>query len=60
MSDDKLSHAAASYREHGTPAAHCANCTMFRDRERQRCTLVVDPIEWYGYCKYHDPKRTRS
>jgi hypothetical protein len=48
----KLSHVEAAYREFGTPGRHCAVCSMYRDREKNRCTLVEDPIAWYGWCKH--------
>jgi hypothetical protein len=53
---DKLSHAEAAYREFGTPDRHCAVCSMWRDREKNRCTLVEDPIAWYGWCKHFEPQ----
>ena len=55
-SPSKITHQEAAYREQGLIARHCAICSMFRDRKTERCTLVEDPIEWYGVCKHFERK----
>lgn len=37
---EKITHAAAGYREFGAPQQHCLVCTMYRPTDL--CTLVED------------------
>ena len=52
----KKSHDAVNYRKYGTAEKHCGNCSMWRDGEKDRCSAVQDPIQWFGYCDIWDAK----
>lgn len=54
----KLTHAEAAYVENGSPTRHCERCNMFvPPAVEPSCTLVEDPIEWHGYCKFFEKKK---
>lgn len=58
----KKTHAEANYRRYGDASEHCGNCSMWRDREKDRCTLVEDYgksgiIQWFGTCDFHELKK---
>jgi hypothetical protein len=54
----KKSHKEAHYvRRSPYPKEYCGNCSMFQVSKKDgRCTLVVDPIEYAGWCAYYEPK----
>jgi hypothetical protein len=56
MSEEKKTHKEAGYRTRTLYATrYCGNCSMFRDRAKDRCTLVVDPIDHDGWCRFYSP-----
>lgn len=47
----KFAHEEVDYGE-GLPQAHCGICEHFHEnRPRERCDLVVDPIDADKWCK---------
>jgi hypothetical protein len=54
--EKKKTHEEARYARYGDEKEHCGGCSMFHDREKDRCDLVQDPIDWFGWCRYFEKK----